>query len=126
MKRIAITILFLAPLTAHANKTYNSEPNVTHDCAKEPQATVNVSSGTYVFTGTCEKIVLNGASGTYTVEGAKQLTVNGASNTVTVEAADRIAVNGSSNTLTYKKALTGTKPPKVANNGTGNKISQVK
>jgi hypothetical protein len=121
---IALLALSLAPAPALADRSYNSERNVTHDCAKDPEVSVNVSGGTYTFTGKCDKISLNGAGNTVKVESVKKLAVNGSKNTVSVDAVDKLSVNGSDNTVNYKRGVSG--KPKVASLGTNNKLNLVK
>ncbi|MBS1122173.1 MAG: hypothetical protein H6Q90_4401 [Deltaproteobacteria bacterium] len=124
--KLFISLLFaLAPTVALADVSYNSETNVTHDCAKDPDVSVNSSNGTFVFTGTCDKISINGSTIKATIESISKLSINGAGNTIDITAVDKLSVNGSSNTVTYKKALTG-KKPKISKLGTGNKITKVK
>ena len=115
----------LAPSLAIADVSYNAETDVTHDCAKDPAVSVNSSSGTFVFTGACEKIAINGSAVKVTIESIEKLAINGSANTVAVTAVDKLAVNGSNNVVTYKKAISG-KKPKIATLGRGNKITKVK
>jgi Protein of unknown function (DUF3060) len=117
--------LALAPAVALADRSYTSETQITHDCDKEGDVSVNVSGATATFTGTCAKISINGSENKVTIAQVKKLKVNGAKNTVTVTAADEIAATGVGNNITYKKSLTGKKTA-VKSPGLDNKISEVK
>ena len=124
--RIALAALLIAlPLTAAADRSYNAEKTVTHDCAKEPAVSVNVAGGTYTFTGPCTKISINGSDNKFKIDSVEKLAINGSKNAVDVDAADKIAVTGSENTVNYKRGVTA-KAPKVASLGAGNKLNQVK
>lgn len=124
--KLFVSLLFaLAPLTAAADTSYNAETNVTHDCAKDPKVSVNSSTGTFVFTGTCDKISINGSDLKATIEAVKAISINGSTNTIDIVAVDKLSVLGSTNTVTYKKAVTA-KQPKVSSLGSDNKISKVK
>ena len=124
MRSVLIALLALVPATALADRSYNSEQDVTHDCAKDSKVSVNVSSGTYTFTGKCEKISINGAGNKVKVESVEKISINGSKNTVDVDAVDKLAVTGSDNTITYKRGVNG--KPKVASTGANNKLTLVK
>jgi hypothetical protein len=96
------------------------------DCNKDPEISMNGSSGTLTITGPCTKISVNGATNTVTIESALKVSVNGASNTVTIDAVDKVSSNGASNTITYKRAVTPKKKVKVSNNGIKNSIKRLK
>lgn len=117
--------LSLAPGVALADRSYNSERQIAHDCDKDGDVSINVSSATAVFTGTCAKISINGAQNKVTIAAVKKLKVNGAKNTVDVTAADEISATGLGNTITYKKSLTD-KKTKVKSPGLDNKITEIK
>jgi hypothetical protein len=123
MRSAVLALLVLVPAAALADRSY-SEKSATHDCAKEPEVSVNVGGGTFTFTGACTKIAINGAGNTVKVESSVKLLVNGSKNTVDIDAADRIAVTGNDNTINYKRGVGG--KPKVAAMGSNNKLNQVK
>ena len=126
MKRF-VGLLFAAsliPASALADAVYTTN-SANHDCAKEPNAVINHGGGTYTFTGTCEKITVNGGENKVTIDGVKKLSITGSGNTVNVNAAEKINVTGSDNTVNYKKGIDSPKP-KVGSLGQGNKINQVK
>jgi hypothetical protein len=126
MKRIALMITLVIPATAFAGgRSYNAEATITHDCAKEPDVSVNSSGAKATFTGTCDKISLNGSKLAVTIENVRKLSINGASNTVDIGGVDKLAVNGSANTVNYKQSVAGGKP-KVVTTGAGNKVTRVK
>lgn len=112
--------------SAFAEAVFNdAEVDVSHDCGKDPEVTIESASGTYTLTGTCTKVSINGASNKVSIAAAEKVAVTGSSNEVTIEAADKIAVVGSSNQVRWKKGLKGPKA-KVSNVGTQNKISKIK
>ncbi len=119
-----LALLALLPGTALADRSYNSEKTVTHDCAKDPEVSVNVGGGTYTFTGPCTKVSINGSGNQVKLASVEKLAVNGSKNTVDVDAVDKVAVTGSDNTVTYKRGVHG--KPKAASLGTNNKLEQVK
>ena len=115
----------LAPVLALADRSHTTETQITHDCDKERDVSVNASRATAVFTGTCAKISINGADNKVTIAAVKKLKVPGARNTIEVTAADEISVPGIGNTITYKKSVSG-KQTAVKSPGTDNKITEVK
>jgi len=124
IKRLAL-LLVAVPTLAFAEVSYNEEKSATHDCAKDGEVSINSSNGDFTFTGTCERISVNGSMIKVAIEAAKKITINGSKNTVAVDAADRISVNGTSNAVTYKRAIKGAKP-KISKTGIGNKVAKVK
>lgn len=66
MKKLAL-LLLIAPAVAAAEKSYNMETNVTHDCATEPEVSINVSEAVFALTGTCKQISINGSENTITI-----------------------------------------------------------
>ncbi|MDX2092325.1 MAG: DUF3060 domain-containing protein [Kofleriaceae bacterium] len=119
-------LLIALPLTSGADgRSYTGDKNVTHDCAAEPEVSINTGDATVVVKGTCAKISINGGSNKVTLDGAKTLSVNGSTNRVIVVAADKISVTGSDNQVTYKKGLSAAKP-KVSAMGSGNQVTQAK
>lgn len=121
---VPLLALLALPATALADRSYNSEKTVTHDCAKEPKVSVNVAGGTYTFTGPCDKISVNGAGNTLKIASVGKLAVNGSKNTLDVDAVDKLSVTGTDNTVNYKRGVSG--KPKVASLGSNNKLNQVK
>ncbi|HWO26140.1 MAG TPA: DUF3060 domain-containing protein [Kofleriaceae bacterium] len=120
---LALVLAALAPGAARAEKIYTDKA-ATHDCAKEPEVTINAGGGTYTLTGPCTKVVVNGGDNKIKAESALKLSVNGSKNSVEIDAVDRLAVNGSDNTVTYKRGVTG--KPKAAAIGGRNNLNQVK
>lgn len=123
MKKLGLMLL-VVPALAFA-KSYNSERTVTHDCAKDPDVSINVSAATFTIKGTCEKVSINGADNKVTVENSERISVNGADNTVAVNAVDRINVNGADNRVTYKRGIKKAKP-RVKVLGTGSTVTRAK
>lgn len=129
MRPVRVALLFIAallalPAAAAADKVV-VEKTATHDCAKEPNVSINTGDGTFTFTGPCDKIGINGGKNKVTIESVKKLVINGSKNTVDVEAADKISITGAENTVSYKRGVTE-KTPKVAAIGANNKLNQIK
>ncbi|MBC7977596.1 MAG: DUF3060 domain-containing protein [Myxococcales bacterium] len=96
-----------------------------HDCAKQPDVTINEGDGNHRFVGSCAKILINGGDVTANIERVQSLVLNGSDNTITLGTVDKITVNGSDNKISYRASGSGGKP-KVSSLGDNNKISQVK
>lgn len=124
MRSVLAALLALLPATALADRSYNSEKTVSHDCAKEPAVSVNVAGGTYTFTGPCTKVSINGSGNKVKLASVEKLAINGSKNAVEVDAVDKASVTGSENTLSYRRGVNG--KPKVASLGANNKLEQVK
>lgn len=125
MKLTALALI-LASSAAFAGGTYlDNDKTVTHDCAKEPEASIMGNSNTITFTGACTTINVAGNKNTLTIVSAKGVNVEGNNNTVTVAASDAINVHGDNNTVSWKKGLSD-KKPKLSNAGKKNTISQTK
>lgn len=120
---LVLALAALRPATARAERVYTDKA-ATHDCAKEPEVTINAGGGTYTLTGPCTKVVVTGGENKLKADSVVKLSVTGSKNTVEVEAVDRVAVNGHDNTVTYKRGVTG--KPKVAAIGGRNNLNQVK
>jgi hypothetical protein len=121
----ALGLCALAPGAALADKSYTAETQITHDCDKDGDVSINVSRATAVLTGTCARISINGSENKVTIASVKKLKVNGAKNTVGITSADEISATGVGNNITYKKSLTGKKTA-VKSPGIDNKISEVR
>ena len=121
----ALLTLSLAPASALADRTLNTEKSAVIDCAKDPGVVINVADGTYTLTGPCDRVSVNGAGNKLTIASVGKLAINGSKNSVDVDAVDKIAVNGTHNTIHYKRGVT-TKAPKVMSTGANNKLNQVK
>lgn len=125
MRPIVIAALLTAlPASALADRSYNSEKTVTHDCAKDPVVAVNMAGGTYTFTGPCTRVAINGSDNKIKLDSVEKLAVNGSKNTIEVDAVDKLAVTGSDNAVSYKRGVNG--KPKVTSLGANNKLNQVK
>jgi hypothetical protein len=126
MQKLVFVFALALPAVALAGgRSYNDVQTINHDCSKEPDVSVNTSSVKATFTGTCDRVSLNGSSLTVKFENIKKLSVNGSSNTVDGDGADRISVNGADNKVSYKKSV-DEKKTKISNLGAGNKVTQTK
>lgn len=128
MKRITIAVVLAAGATtllasraAGADKSFTA--SATHDCTKDREVSINASSGTFTFTGACDKISINGHSNKIVVASVKKIAFNGSRNVADIGAADRISLNGSENTVTYGKGLSSGKP-KIGGVGAKNTVAQ--
>lgn len=119
-----VTSLLLIPNLALADLAIHGDKSGTIDCTKDPEVSIHSGEGTFTFTGTCDKIAVNGGNNKLTIENVKKLAVVGAGNTIDIGGADKIAVTGSGNTVTYKGTVTGKGKTNVAAIGTGNSIKK--
>ena len=115
-----------SPATTAGSAATAVNAGTTIDCAKTPTFSYDDNGGTFTFTGTCEKIAINGNDAKLTIESVKTLTLPGNGNTATVTAVDLIATPGNKNTVTYKKPVTANGKVKVSNPGNSNSIKLVK
>lgn len=126
LKQLALVFcLTLTPTLAFADKEFTESTGATYDCAEDPTVNINNGSGTFVFTGACKEINVNGSKLVVTVADVEELNVNGASNAVTADVIGAIHINGAKNKVTWKKAKTG-KKPSVQTNGKGNSVGKAK
>jgi hypothetical protein len=129
MNRILMALIAAACLAGcgdNPDRTYSGVAGATHDCGKERNVAVNGSGGTFTFTGTCERVSLNGDGNKAAIEATKTMAVNGAKNLVEIGAVDRVNVSGSENTVTYRKGLPGASPYAATASGNNNSITQAK
>jgi hypothetical protein len=110
-------VAVLAPPTASADKAYNQGKGGAWDCANDPAVKINTSNGSFVITGTCKRITINGNTNTVTADTTAKLDVNGNSNTIEAKQADVIVTTGNDNKLHY-----GNPGAKTSNVGRGNKL----
>ncbi len=123
MHRLVFALL-LVPNFAVADGAIHGDKSGTFDCKKDRVVSLQTGDGTFTFTGTCEKIVVNGANNKLTIENVKKLAIVGDSNTIDIQGADKIAATGSGNTISYKGTTTGKGKTAVASVGSGNKITK--
>jgi hypothetical protein len=124
MKLVIACLLVSA--TAFAGGSYvDNNKTVTHDCGKEPEASVAGNGNTITFTGECTKVSVQGNANTLAIASTKTLSVAGNKNTVAVESTDNISTPGSDNSVTWKKPI-AEKKPAISNMGKKNKITQAK
>jgi hypothetical protein len=110
MRKSLIALAALASVTAcgDADVSYTVVKTATHDCAKAPNASIEISDGTFVLTNTCDRILVKGGNNKITIEAVKRIDINGEKNVVEIDAVERVRVNGAGNTTRYKKGLSGT------------------
>lgn len=121
--KLILGLVLLIPLAASA-KSYNSERDVTHDCAKDAEVNINVSAATFKIVGKCKDVSITGSNNKVTIESVEDLDVHG-SNTVGATAVDDISASGSKNEISYKQPATK-KQTRVKSSGFKNKIERVK
>jgi DUF3060 family protein len=123
MKRIASALTVIAIASTALAKTYvDNTQTVTHDCAKDPDATVFGNSNTFAFTGNCTSIRVTGNGNTVAIASVRMLDVSGGDNKIAVNTSADIYVSGNHNHITYRKGISSP-APNVSNTGNGNKIS---
>jgi hypothetical protein len=125
MKRFAFLFVLALAGTAAANSYLDNKKTVTHDCAKDPEASVAGNENTVTFTGTCSRISADGNDNKLKIESVKLLDVRGNKNAITVDAVDAINAPGNKNTVAWTKGISD-KRPKVSSSGNGNKIGSAK
>lgn len=118
---LLVAAIVALPLTVRADRSYTA--SATHDCATEREVSINASGATFTFTGTCDKISVNGSGNKVVVAAVKKIALNGSKNVADVGATDKIAVNGSENVVTYVRGLSKAKP-KVGGVGANNRVTK--
>ena len=129
MKRIPFTLIVVAAVAgcgdgSRSDVSYTVVTSATHDCTKEPHASIEISDTAISLTGTCERILVKGGNNKLTIEAAKRIDVDGAKNVIEVGAADSIRVNGAGNTINYKNKGVTKDRPAVEAIGDGNSLNQ--
>jgi hypothetical protein len=122
MHRLLIALVFVSG-AASAKSWMDDKLTVTHDCAKDPVASIMGNENHITLTGACAKVSVQGNKNTVTVASAKEVLVAGNDNTVDIDAADSVSTPGNKNTVSWKKGVSDKKPA-IRNAGTDNKISQ--
>ena len=122
MRKLALVLLLASP-AAFAKHYMDNKLTITHDCSKDPEASVMGNDSTITVTGACDSVSVQGNHNTLKIASSKKVSVNGNENTVSVEASDAIAVNGTSNKVSYKKGVSGDKVA-VTNNGSKNTVAK--
>ena len=125
MKTFVTLVIALAPVLAHADKTFTGGKGATWDCAKDPAVAINHGKGAYTFKGACKSIRINGGENKLTIEEVDKLDILGGKNTIDVDEVEAINVTGADNTISWKKTKAGDKPS-INILGKGNKVDQVK
>jgi hypothetical protein len=129
MRRMLIALIALAPATGCGDESptgvsYTAVTTPTHDCAKGPNVSIDTSDGTFKFTNTCERILINGGNNKVTIEAAKRIDVDGGKNVIEVGAADMIRIKGVGNTTKFKNKGVTRKTPDVGAIGDNNSLVQ--
>jgi hypothetical protein len=125
MKRLGFAILLVSTVAFAKNAYMDNKLTVTHDCDKDPVASIMGNENTITFTGKCGDISVMGNKNTVIIATAAGVSVTGNENTVTVDTVAKLATTGSKNTVSWKKAASGDKPT-TRNTGKDNKITQAK
>jgi hypothetical protein len=124
MKHLALICALLAPTIASADRVVQGDKSGTFDCSKDPEISIQSGEGAFTFTGTCDKIAVNGGNNKLTIESVKKLAIVGDGNTAAIERADKIGVTGSNNAVSYKGTVSGKGKTAVGSVGLGNKIKK--
>jgi hypothetical protein len=121
MKLLVALLIALAPLAAHADKTFAGTSSGQWDCAKEPSVHILHGAGNYVFKGSCKRITVEGGDNRLVIEAVDALQIVGAGNIIDVGTLDTAHIIGANNTLTWRKARAGDQP-RISAIGADNKI----
>src|ERR1700733_8065970 len=125
MKRLTILLASLVGLStaSQARTVGDDRVTIAHDCAKDPNVTINANNDTVTLAGPCAQVTINGNQAN--VHGSSaSITVNGNNNTVVADAVDNLAVSGNNNTVSYKAGIKG--DTKVTNPGHNNTVTHAK
>lgn len=119
------TMLSLAATAARADvHIVDNKKTLTVDCAKDKAVNITGNHATVTLKGTCDMVNISGNKAT--VKGSVLVAnISGNNNTLTLDGVDGIMISGNENAVSYKKAVKE-KSPKMADTGTGNKVSQTK
>jgi hypothetical protein len=102
MKRVMALALLLLPISAAADKRYLDDQGGNWDCKTDPIVSILGNDATYVITGPCQQIAVQGNHNTVAIATVKALNVNGNSNTVTATTAGSVHVMGNENKVHAK------------------------
>lgn len=122
---ILISAVALVPSLARADKDFAGGTGATYDCGEDSTVNILHNGGTYVITGECTQINIEGNNVRLTVADVDQLSLNGTGNTVKAAEVGTILINGDNNSVRWSRAKSGRKPT-VAANGNGNTITRNK
>lgn len=122
---LLVSSIALLPSLAHADRDFAGGPGATYDCTEDPIVNILHDGGTYVITGECQQINVDGNNVRVTVEDVGQLALNGNGNAIKAVAVDTILINGDKNSVRWTKAKSGHEPT-VAANGDGNAVTRTK
>lgn len=95
---------------------------------KSPTSDIVISGHDLRKTVRCngDKVVIDANNSVFTLRGqCDEVEVNGAENTITIDVVATIVLNSADNTVWWKKAANGDKP-KVIDESSGNKVTQLK
>jgi hypothetical protein len=120
---LLVCAIALAPVLAHADKTFIGTAQGAWDCAKEPSVHIMRGEGSYVFKGACRIVTIEGGDNRLTIEAVDNLRIVGGSNVVDVGTLGAASIIGADNKLTWKAARAGDRP-KISAIGADNQISQ--
>ena len=118
-----VASLALVPSVAHADKDFAEGRGATYDCGEDGTVNILHSGGTYVLTGECRQVNIEGSNVRITIADVDQLAVNGSGNVIKLRAVDTILVNGSRNNVSWRTAKGGDRPT-VAAYGDNNSIAR--
>ena len=122
---ILVSTVALVPSLARADKDFAGGPGATYDCGEDSTVNILHNGGTYVLTGECSQINIEGNNVRITVADVDQLAINGTGNTIKAAEVGTILINGDKNSVRWSRAKSGRKPT-VAANGNGNTITKNK
>jgi len=117
--------LALAPSVASADKDFAEGRGATFDCGEDDSVNILHDGGTYVLTGACRQVNIEGSNVRLTIADVDQLSINGNGNIIKASAVGTVLINGNKNNVRWKTAKTGRRPS-VATNGDGNSVAKLK
>lgn len=120
---LLVSSIALLPSLAHADRDFTGGAGATYDCGEDPVVNILHDGGTYVITGDCRQINIDGNNVRVTVDDVDQLSLNGNGNAIKAAAVDTILINGDNNSVRWTTAKSGHRPT-VAANGDGNSVTR--
>ncbi len=121
---VLATALAVSAVASAEVSVLENNKTLTHDCAKDRVVDLIGNHIKITLLGTCARVSITGNHETV-IGSATIVYVTGNSNTLTLEASEKITLAGNKNTLTWKQGV-AKQPPKVANVGKHNTITQAK
>src|SRR5690349_13452804 len=104
---VLVSSLFALAPTAHADKDFAEGRGATFDCGEDDSVNILHDGGTYVLTGACRQVNIEGSNVRLTIADVDQLSINGNGNVIKASAVGTVLINGNKNNVRWKSAKTG-------------------